>query len=378
MKNNRTLFLIFPAVLAVMTLLPSCGGTPGTPAASGDTLSLRYATGLTIENHDGYTVVTVSDPWNAGQTLHTYALVPRDADVPAGLPPATVVRVPLERAVISTSVHCALVMEMGRGERIAGVCDLQYINLPWIQERSKDGRIADCGNSMSPTIEKIIELEPDAVFLSPFQNSGGYGRVDALGIPVIEMADYMESGPLARAEWMKFYGLLFGAEARADSMFNDVERQYGELKTAAAASSKGRTLMMDKMTGSVWYVPGGGSTIGRLIADANAGYAWSADDRSGSLEMSFETVLDKCEDADVWLVRYYGPSPLTAESLSAENKGYERFKAFRNREIYGCNTAVSMFYEETPFHPERLLRDIVIITHPEMENMGMTSYFRHI
>lgn len=42
-----------------------------------------------------------------------------------------------------------------------------------------------------------------------FENSGGYGKLDKLHIPIIEAADYMESSPLGRAEWMKFYGMLF-------------------------------------------------------------------------------------------------------------------------------------------------------------------------
>lgn len=63
---------------------------------------------------------------------------------------------------------------------------------------------------MAPDIERIIALKPEAILVSPFENSGGYGKLDKLHIPIIEAADYMESSPLGRAEWMKFYGMLFG------------------------------------------------------------------------------------------------------------------------------------------------------------------------
>lgn len=62
---------------------------------------------------------------------------------------------------------------------------------------------------MAPDIERIIALKPEAILLSPFENSGGYGKLDKLHVPIIEAADYMESSPLGRAEWMKFYGMLF-------------------------------------------------------------------------------------------------------------------------------------------------------------------------
>lgn len=89
---------------------------------------------------------------------------------------------------------------------------------------------------MAPDIERIIALKPETILLSPFENSGGYGKLDKLHIPIIEAADYMESSPLGRAEWMKFYGMLFGneegksngisgsCEPKADSLFAKIER----------------------------------------------------------------------------------------------------------------------------------------------------------
>ena len=63
-------------------------------------------------------------------------------------------------------------------------------------------------------------------YLDNFGNSGGYGKLDKLHIPLIEMADYMEESSLGRAEWMKFYGMLFGREKAADSLFNEVKSNY--------------------------------------------------------------------------------------------------------------------------------------------------------
>ena len=86
---------------------------------------------------------------------------------------------------------------------------------------------------MSPVIEKIIDEHPDALFLSPFENSGGYGKLEEINIPIIECADYMEASPLARAEWLRFYGMLFGCEERADMLFQSVDNNYHQLKALA-------------------------------------------------------------------------------------------------------------------------------------------------
>ncbi len=365
-------------LLLTVLFLCSCGRGTGTGAgADGDTLQLKYAEHITIIRHEGYTEVLLADPWNTGKTLHTYLLLPDNNKRPEHLPQGTVIRTPLKRAVVATSVHCGLIASMGCQKAIVGVCEKQYIHLPWVQQGCKDGTVIDCGSGLAPSVEKIIETDADALFLSPFQNSGGYGPVVELGVPIIETADYMETSSLGRAEWMKFYGMLFGAEAQADSILQEVERDYLSLKEKAAAAGKEKacqSVLMDKQTGSVWYVPGGNSSIGKMITDACADYGWSDDEHSGSLALPFERILEKAGDATVWLFRYNAPQPITYASLLSEHHGYNQFKPFREKRAYGCNTATSTFYEDTPFHPNLLLRDFITILYPEL-NLGEPHYF---
>ena len=363
-------------ILAAILLICSCRGRQGQRAEAGDTdtLQLRYATHLTVIRHTGYDEVRLADPWNRGKVLHTYLLVPAGQSLPSDLPRGTVVRTPLRRAVVSTSVHCSLIIDMGGKTSIAGVCEPQYIHIPYVTEQLRNGAMADCGSGMAPNVETIIDLQPDAIFLSPFQNSGGYGKVEALGVPIIETADYMETSALGRAEWMRFYGLLFGCGHEADSIFSTVEKAYLSLSQQAHQATKAKTVMMDKQAGAVWYVPGGKSTIGGIIADANIGYPWQDDNHSGSLPLPFESVLEKCAHTDLWLFRYNSPQAITSAALLSENPGYRQFKAFQTKNIYGCNTATSTFYEETPFHPHLLLRDFICIAHPEL-GFGTPHYF---
>ena len=96
----------------------------------------------------------------------------------------------------------------------------------------------DCGDGMAPNIERIIALNPDVMIMSPFENSGGIGKLQQLNIPVVMAADYMEQSPLGRAEWMKLYGMLFGCEQTADSLFNVVDSTYNSLKSMAIKMKK--------------------------------------------------------------------------------------------------------------------------------------------
>jgi iron complex transport system substrate-binding protein len=258
---------------------------------------------------------------------------------------------------------------------VGGVCDLKYIKLQEVQDGCRTGSITDVGNGMNPDIEKIIDLHPDAIMLSPFENSGGYGRVEKLNIPIIECADYMETSALGRAEWMRFYGLLFGEAQKADSLFAEVEKNYNELKALVAPLSYAPSVISELKNGSAWYVPGGKSTSARIYADAGANYVFADDEHSGSVPLAFETVFDKGQNADFWLIKYNQAIDKTYKELEQDYAPYTGFRAFKERNIYGCNTGKVDFYEDSPFHPDRLLKDLIKIFHPTLLEGYELKYF---
>ncbi len=447
---NRNIY-IFGALLALLVLTACQGGkTTAGEAEEGDTLKMKYAKLLTIVKYGEkgtassdkdaedaeyqYAEVNVANPWKAGTLLHRYILIPKGEEGnktvtrlalqrTSGMGCTTdTVRTPVERSAVFIAPHCQLMYELGCQQAIRGVCDLNYINIPDVRKRaasagkassgnassgnassgnaSAQNAIVDCGSSMAPDIERIIALKPEAILVSPFENSGGYGKLDKLHIPIIEAADYMESSPLGRAEWMKFYGMLFGkdknisttvagkalttvvgkalttvagkaseatlpasCELKADSLFAKIEKEYLKLKAEAGKLPKGLSILTERKTGNVWYVPGGQSTIGILLKDANARYIFSDDKHSGSLPMSPEQILAKGSQVDVWAFKYFGGAPLSQVQLLQEYDGYKALAAFNRGNIYQVDTSTVPYFELTSFHPELLLREFIILAH---------------
>ena len=459
---------IYGALLALLVLTACQGGkTTAGEAEEGDTLKMEYAKLLTIVKHGEkgtasldedaesaeyqYAEVNVANPWKVGTLLHRYILIPKgeegDKTVArlalqrtSGMGCTTdTVRTPVERSAVFIAPHCQLMYELGCQQAIRGVCDLNYINIPDVRKRaasagkassgnaSAGNSIVDCGSSMAPDIERIIALKPEAILVSPFENSGGYGKLDKLHIPIIEAADYMESSPLGRAEWMKFYGMLFGkdknisttaagkaseaaagkasgaaagkaseaavgkaseatagkaseatlpasCELRADSLFAQIEKEYLDLKAEAGKLPKGLSILTERKTGNVWYVPGGQSTIGILLKDANARYIFSDDKHSGSLPMSPEQILAKGSQVDVWAFKYFGGAPLSQVQLLQEYDGYKALAAFNRGNIYQVDTSTVPYFELTSFHPELLLREFIILAHGE--RFGKLKFYK--
>lgn len=355
----------FSLVLLCLVCLCGCRGQSSASPSRSDTLSFSHATLLRVERNDSFTVADVYDAWHPGRVLHRYLLVPRQAPLPSRLPEGTLLRTPLRRTVAFSSVHGSLLCDLGQLGAICGVCDFSYVQQPEIRQAVAAGRMADMGSSMQPDVEKIVAAGADALLVSPFENAG-YGNIAHAGIPLVECADYMESSALGRAEWVRFFGLLFGCEAQADSLFKEVEANYQNLSREALRQTRKPRLLCDQKSGAAWYVPGGGSTLGRLFQDAGADYTFSRRSESGSISLSFETVYEEAHNADVWLIKYGGSADLTYASLASDFKPYTQFRPWQERKVYGCNTLQVPYYEETPFHPDRLLKDLVKILHPQL------------
>ncbi len=392
------------AILMISSLgLLSCQGgkTAAGMEEGGDTLQMKYAQLLTIVSHDegSYTEVKVHNPWKEGTELHRYILVPKGKEGDAtmaklagqahgeGKAAATLgvktdtVRTPLTSYLVFTAPHCQLLTELGCQNAITGVCDKDYINIPDIKSRAQaDAKVAhpimDCGSSMQPDIERIIALHPEALLISPFENSGGYGKLDKLRIPIIETADYMETSPMGRAEWIKLYGLLLSS-SKADSLFSAIEKEYLQLKAEAAKLPLGLSILTERKTGNVWYVPGGKSTMGILLRDAHAKYIFADDQHSGSLSMSPEQIIAKGNQVDVWAFKYFGGNALSKNDLLAEYQGYQALKAFQTGTVYETDTSCEPYFELTSFHPEILLREFIILSHPEAgDKFGKLRFYK--
>lgn len=310
--------------------------------------------------------------------LHRYVLVPSDGEVPENLPQGELIRTPLKKSVVYTSVHTSLFDELGNYDAIKGVCDKEYMYLDKIRKDVAEGKITDCGLGTNPDIERIIELNPDAILLSPFENAGTYGKLGKLGIPIIECADYMENSALGRAEWVRFYGMLIGKEKEADSLFNAVEADYNATKALVKNAKNRPTAITEKKYGSTWYVAGALSTVGGLLSDAGADYVFYDEKVSGSVPMAPEVVFDRAQQADIWMFKYNQAVDITSDQLAAEWGNYSKMKAFKQGNVYQCNLSLVPYYEETPFHPNILLKDYVKIFHPEVLKDYQLRYYKRL
>lgn len=357
--------------LCLLLVLGGCAKRTAAPDAGDE----AHAQLLKMEQGKGYLKATISDPWHGGQVLHTYVLVPADSALPAKLPEGTLVRTPIRRALVYSEVHASVMRELGGYSAIKGVCDANYYTDPQVLADVKAGKIADCGSSMSPTIERVIAMKPDAILLSPYQDAT-YGQVTKLGIPIIECADYMEYTPLGRAEWALFYGALLGKRQEAEAFYQGVRQRYNAIKAQAATAKSQPSVITEMVISGVWSVPGGRSYMAQLIKDAGGTYSWANDKSTGSLSLDFNQVLAKAQNADFWLLKWTNINTLA--DLKAQYALNAEFQAFKSKKVWVCDTGKSNFFARAPFHPDLLLRDFAVVLHPELFKDAKLEFYYHL
>ena len=386
MKSHYSRFSIVSGLgicVSALALLSvyACGGKrTGSVAQGGDTVRMEYARHITIVKHDGYTTAELSNPWRKDGVLHRYVLVSRkdSARMASELSAldGTVVYTPVKRAVLFSAPHCYLMGEIGAADAVSGVCDLNYINLPYLHKAVSEGRVADCGNGMSLSVERIVSVSPDALFVTPFEGVN-YGQLANIGVPLVECADYMETSALGRAEWMKFYGMLVGRENEADSLFNVVKRNYSDYRQKAMKSASRPRVITERVVSGVWYCPGGESSMGQLLRDAGVDYVFADDKHSGSLTFSPEKVIEKAANADWWLFVNSSAGHLDRNGLLTEYAGYKLIKAFRQGNVLECVPGFSNpYFEQISFRPDFLLADFISWFHPELRILPSQHYYK--
>ncbi|MBD8390207.1 ABC transporter substrate-binding protein [Dysgonomonas sp. BGC7] len=374
---------LYSYILFITFLLFAVAGCTHKPAGqNGENVqsgsyTIHYAKGFQVEKHAEYTEVSVVNPWDTTKLLQKYILIDRNKDVPQNLPQGTVIKVPIKTVAAYNTLQCSTLAELEVAGIIKGVFEPQYINLKDVKKGIADGTINDLGSAAKPDIEKLILLSPEAIMASPIVGQT-YGNVEKTKIPIIEIPDYTEPHPLGRAEWIRFYSLFIGKEQLADSLFTITEKNYNEIKTQSSSVANQPSVFTDMRYMGSWNMPGGKSYMANMLADAGGAYIWKEDNSTTFLPLSFEAVLDKAGEGDIWIIRYFSPEDLTYEGLMKEYKPYSHFKAFKDKKIYGCNTTYSTYYEDLAIHPDYILKDFAAIFHPDLFKDYQLRYYKKL
>ncbi|MCA6074130.1 ABC transporter substrate-binding protein [Fulvivirga sedimenti] len=342
-------------------------------------LQFKYANGFRVfQIRENIYRVFIDRPYQGSTNSLEYLLVPEGESIPDHDQDVTVIKTPVKRIICTSTTHIPLLDYLNETQALIGFPTPDYISSPAMRARIDSGLVEDLGIDKSLNVEMALELNPDAVMA---YTMGGVSesilKLRELNIPVLINAEYLEEHPLGRAEWIRLAGLLFDKKDRSDSVFTAIEKRYIDLQKIAGQTDLRPSAFSGVMYGDTWFLPGGNNYAARLMKDAGIEYLWNDNPENGYLELSFETVLDRAVNADLWI----GVASFTSlDQLGAEDSRYTLFSAFENGHVYTYDARKgalggSEFLELGYLRPDIILADLIRIAHPEIS--GLDSMYFH-
>ncbi|MGZ2368499.1 ABC transporter substrate-binding protein [Ancylomarina sp. YFZ004] len=332
--------------------------------------NIKHAKGFKIDIHDGYKELSVLDPWNKGQVFQKYYLIPRGKKDGISLPSdGQIIEVPVRSIAALSSTQIGILNFLGVADKIVAVSLPDKVYNKKLSKRVESGHVIGVGHAATLDFERIVDLSPELVMVAGFMKiSNDETKLINAGLPVAFNIEWMESGPLARAEWSKFIAAFFNMEQKADDLFTDLENRYSNIKSKIKDVEDKPDVISGYHYKGVWYMPGGQSYLAQLLRDAKGEYCWFSDSTQGSIPLSFEVVLDKQSGSKIW----FGPAHCQSlKEMKALDERYTLFQAYKDGQVYSVTKRTNEkgandYYESGVICPDLLLKDVAKVLHPKL------------
>ncbi|PNQ72516.1 ABC transporter substrate-binding protein [Hanstruepera neustonica] len=369
--------------LLILILLFNCKEDKGTtrelPPLS---YTSENARGFDIQTNENYAILSIKNPWPKADKTFRYALIPRENLATITLNKDEfdgIISTPVKKIVVTSTTHIPALELLNVEKTLVGFPGTNYVSSKKTRALIDSGNIRELGKNDGINTEVLLELQPEVVVGFGIDgNNKTFETIKKSGIPILYNGDWVEETPLAKAEWIKFFGVLFNKSQKADSIYNNIKKDYFDAKQLASKVKKSPTVLSGALHKDVWYLPSGTSPEAQLLKDANVNYLWKDVTGEGSLALNFEAVFSKAKQADIWLSPSYYNS---LKALKDANEHYIEFSAFKNKHVYSfVNTAGPTggvtYYEEGTSRPDLVLKDIIKICHPELLPEYKTHFFK--
>lgn len=327
-------------------------------------VELKYAKAFKLDFNNENTYITIVNPKDGSvvQEIIVSENKPKKSNV------LWVKKEP--NSVLSSSVtHIAFLDALNKTETIKGFSQTNYIFNSKLRKRIENNNLEELNGEGDFNLEKAISLSPDVFFISGMLGKlPQFEKLSQINIPVVEVIEWVEVHPLARAEWIKFFAAFYNEFSFADSLFNEIEKNYLATANRIVNVDEKPLVMSGKSYRGTWYMPGGRNFSSILTKDAGGFYPYfDTDTNTNSLPLSMEKVVKDFLNADVWI----SPGASSIYELLSEDERYKEFRPIKTKQVFEANkrslsSGANDFWETGLLRPDLLLKDLVKIFHPEL------------
>ena len=331
--------------------------------------SIKYAKGFEIYKHNGFSILKITNPWPEAKKSFTYILQEKNGIIPDSLKQFSIIQIPVKSIVVTSTTHIPALELLGVENTLVGFPSTDYISSEKTRKLIDAGKVREVGVNENLNTEVLIDMKPDVIVSFGLNNSNPtLDNLQKSGLKVILNGDWTEQSPLGKAEWIKFFGALYGLDFKANTIFSEIEVAYNSTLALAKKATSKPTVLSGSMYQEQWYVPQGESWAALFLKDAQSDYLWAESKGTGSLSVPFEIVLEKAKNADFWIA----PGDFSSlKEMNDSNTHYSQFVSFKNKKVYsyavnkGAKGGI-IYFESSPTRPDLVLKDLIKIFHPEL------------
>ena len=285
------------------------------------------------------------------------------------------IQTPIRSIITLSGTQIGMLSELNSLDLIVGVSSKNYIYNPVVLKNIEANKIKDFGDETLISFEQIIESKAQLLMYSGFSSDFPHAeQLAKAGVICIPDYDWKEQHPLGKAEWIKFFGYLVGKEKVAKTYFEDCTKAYNELKKSVANTSTKPTVFSGNLTGTSWFTPAGESYYAMLLSDAGANYVYSKTKGVGSLDLSFEKVLNENRSTEFWV----NPGISSLQTILKNNGKMNYFEAVKNKKVYCYSPNMNKYWEMSAIQPHYVLSDLIRILHPEKSKAKHSYFYENI
>lgn len=370
--------------IATALLLTGCfnRSAPVVELDSGDHFT-RYASGFRVYHEETHTIVKVLDPWQQSQdVIFSYLLAPSREMLPDSLLDMPFIKTPVKRVIALSTTHVAMIDQLGSAGSIVGLSGSDFIYNPAIRKRIDSGGIVDVGYGPGLDFEAIVKLKPDVIFLYGVEGNVMtiLAKLNDLGIPAVFCGEYLETHPLGKAEWIRFFSLFYEKEEQSARFFNQIDSAYSALSKLALKVNSKPGVLNGLPWKDTWYMAGGKSFAAKLIEDAGGNYLWSDNPSTQAVPLDLESVYLRAINADIWI------NPGAATSLSDILLMDERLgdlDVMKSGSVFNNSARSSAaggndYWESGTVRPDLILADLIGVFHPDLLRDHRFVYYRQL
>lgn len=377
----KRLHLVIGLFVLAITIV-SCGGNGNSSVSTyADSIYLpEYASGFRILGDEGRSSVIIEsvNPWQGADSVVTSLFIARDGEEPPQGFEGQVIEGDARRIVAMSSTHIAMLDVIGETARVVGVSGMDFISNDAV--RSRRDSIGDVGYDGNVNYELLLSLQPDIILLYGTNGASGMEpKLKELGIPYVYIGEYLEDSALGKAEWIVAVAEIVGKRDEGIKVFSAIPERYNAIREKAADCLKHSSrpkVMINLPYGDSWFMAPTGSYLVRLIEDAGGDYIYKKNNSNESRPIDLEEAFMLVSASDKWI------NVGQTRSLDELRKNYPKFAATKpvlSGEVYNTTGRVAAngandYWERGVVEPDVVLRDMVMIFHPELADSDLVYY----